>query len=107
MDPSLEIWNNRFLSVKKLTVLELLFLEHSVYNLKLSIRDPSRIAESLDYWIQETKILFQRYVPFAAVAAANCANIPLMRQNEIANGVDLIDEDGRKLTKSKVHIIYR
>jgi len=39
------------------------------------------------------------------VAAANCANIPLMRQNEIVNGVDLIDEDGRKLTKSKVYVI--
>jgi len=36
------------------------------------------------------------------VAAANCANIPLMRQNEIRSGVDLIDEDGKKLTKSKV-----
>lgn len=46
--------------------------------------------------------MFQRYVPFAAVAAANCANIPLMRQNEITNGVDLVDDDGRKLTRSKV-----
>jgi len=27
-----------------------------------------------------------------------------MRQNEIVNGVDLIDEDGRKLTKSKVYL---
>lgn len=46
--------------------------------------------------------ILQRYVPFAAVAAANCANIPLMRQNEIGNGVDLVDEENRKLTKSKV-----
>ncbi|KAF4519478.1 hypothetical protein B566_EDAN010087 [Ephemera danica] len=35
-----------------------------------------------------------RYVPFAAVAAANCVNIPLMRQNELVNGVDVFDENG-------------
>ena len=54
-------------------------------------------------------IFTQRYVPFAAVAAANCVNIPLMRQNEITNGVDLMDEEGKRLTKSKVkskHIYY-
>ncbi|KAL6435196.1 hypothetical protein ACFW04_005343 [Cataglyphis niger] len=54
------------------------------------------------YWEKRASPLMARYVPFAAVAAANCANIPLMRQNEIINGVDLIDEDGRKLTKSKL-----
>ncbi|XP_071560273.1 sideroflexin-2-like [Temnothorax nylanderi] len=54
------------------------------------------------YWEKRASPLMARYVPFAAVAAANCANIPLMRQNEIANGVDLVDEDGRKLTKSKL-----
>ncbi|TGZ38472.1 Sideroflexin [Temnothorax longispinosus] len=53
------------------------------------------------YWEKRASLLMARYVPFAAVAAANCANIPLMRQNEIVNGVDLVDEDGRKLTKSK------
>ncbi|KAG5316073.1 SFXN2 protein, partial [Pseudoatta argentina] len=54
------------------------------------------------YWEKRASPLMARYVPFAAVAAANCANIPLMRQNEIINGVDLIDENGRKLTKSKL-----
>ncbi|XP_031843147.1 sideroflexin 2 [Nomia melanderi] len=46
--------------------------------------------------------LMMRYVPFAAVAAANCANIPLMRQNEITQGVEIADENGNKLTKSKI-----
>lgn len=44
-------------------------------------------------------------MPFAAVAAANFVNIPLMRQNEIIGGVDLTDDEGRKLTKSKVRYI--
>ncbi|KOC60674.1 Sideroflexin-2 [Habropoda laboriosa] len=46
-----------------------------------------------------------RYVPFAAVAAANCVNIPLMRQNEISNGIDISDENGNKLTNSKLAAI--
>lgn len=45
---------------------------------------------------------WQRYVPFAAVAAANCVNIPLMRQNEFTNGVDVFDADGNKVGTSKV-----
>lgn len=45
---------------------------------------------------------FQRYVPFAAVAAANCVNIPLMRQTEILNGVDCTDEDGNIVGQSRL-----
>uniref|UniRef100_A0A0A9Y776 Sidoreflexin n=1 Tax=Lygus hesperus TaxID=30085 RepID=A0A0A9Y776_LYGHE len=46
--------------------------------------------------------LMQRYVPFAAVAAANCVNIPLMRQNEIINGVDIYDENDERVGLSRV-----
>lgn len=46
--------------------------------------------------------LLQRYVPFAAVAAANCINIPLMRQNELANGIVVCDEDGNELANSRI-----
>lgn len=45
---------------------------------------------------------FQRYVPFSAVAAANCVNIPLMRQDELINGVEVQDEAGTVIGKSRV-----
>lgn len=44
----------------------------------------------------------QRYVPFAAVAAANCVNIPLMRQNEILDGIMVEDENGKEIGKSRL-----
>lgn len=47
-------------------------------------------------------ILLQRYVPFAAVAAANCINIPLMRQQELINGVEVVDEKGNIIGNSRV-----
>ena len=49
--------------------------------------------------------VLQRYVPFAAVAAANCVNIPLMRQNELLYGIDVYDENDNKLTQSRVRLI--
>ncbi|XP_014221432.1 sideroflexin-2 [Trichogramma pretiosum] len=54
------------------------------------------------FWEKRANPLMARYVPFAAVAAANCVNIPLMRQNEIRGGIDVVDENGNKLTKSKL-----
>ncbi|XP_074882356.1 sideroflexin-3 isoform X3 [Buteo buteo] len=41
--------------------------------------------------------LIGRYVPFAAVAAANCINIPLMRQRELKLGIPVTDENGNRL----------
>ena len=49
----------------------------------------------------------QRYVPFAAVAAANCINVPLMRQNELVDGIVVCDENGNELVKSKVSMSYK
>lgn len=43
---------------------------------------------------------FLRYVPFIAVAAANCVNIPLMRQNELLHGIDVEDKEGKIVGKS-------
>lgn len=39
------------------------------------------------------------------MAAANCVNIPLMRQTEILKGVDLVDEKGNRVGQSKTAAI--
>lgn len=44
--------------------------------------------------------LIGRFVPFAAVAAANCINIPLMRQRELKCGIPITDENGNRLGES-------
>jgi tricarboxylate carrier len=42
-----------------------------------------------------------RFVPMVAVAAANCVNIPLMRQQEIKHGINVMDENGKVLGQSR------
>ncbi|KAG8221992.1 hypothetical protein J437_LFUL003372 [Ladona fulva] len=59
-------------------------------------------ALGLRKYLEKTASPFlQRYVPFAAVAAANCVNIPLMRQNELIHGIDVTDENGNIVGRSK------
>lgn len=41
-----------------------------------------------------------RFVPFVAVAAANCVNLPFMRSTEIQEGIQLLDKDGEKIGQS-------
>ncbi|KAI2657665.1 sideroflexin-1-like protein [Labeo rohita] len=41
-----------------------------------------------------------RFVPFAAVAAANCINIPFMRQRELKHGIPVTDAEGNRLGES-------
>lgn len=41
-----------------------------------------------------------RFVPFAAVAAANSINIPVMRGNELTEGIPVLTEEGEELGDS-------
>ena len=48
-------------------------------------------ALSLNKLVRRAPPLIGRFVPFVAVAAANCINIPLMRQKEIKEGIEVYD----------------
>ena len=55
--------------------------------------------------LQRAPPLIGRFVPFAAVAAANAINIPLMRQRELRNGVPIFDEQNNRLGLSTVSMV--
>lgn len=63
-------------------------------------------ALTLNRWVAKRPALSNgivgRLVPLVAVAAANCVNIPLMRQRELLNGIDVETAAGEKIGKSKV-----
>lgn len=58
-------------------------------------------ALSLNKLVSRAPPLIGRFVPFVAVAAANCINIPLMRQKEIKEGIEVYDSEGNKLGQSR------
>ncbi|KAK2530589.1 Sfxn2 [Columba guinea] len=58
-------------------------------------------AVGLNLYTKRAPPLLARWVPFAAVAAANCVNLPLMRQQEIINGVTVTDKDNNELGRSR------
>nr|XP_051679512.1 sideroflexin-2 isoform X2 [Oryctolagus cuniculus] len=45
--------------------------------------------------------LVGRWVPFAAVAAANCVNIPMMRQQELLQGISVKDRSHNEVGQSR------
>ncbi|XP_074855352.1 sideroflexin-2 isoform X2 [Carettochelys insculpta] len=59
-------------------------------------------AVGLNLYTKRAPPLVARWVPFAAVAAANCVNIPMMRQQELLNGILVTDDEGRELGRSRV-----
>jgi len=52
--------------------------------------------------VQKLPQLVGRFVPFVAVCAANCINIPLMRSSELSNGVPVSTEDGEVVGHSAI-----
>eukprot|EP00644_Phytophthora_capsici_P004080 jgi/Phyca11/537702/estExt2_fgenesh1_pg.C_PHYCAscaffold_1070002 len=62
-------------------------------------------ALGLNKWVAKRPKLSNgivgRLVPLVAVAAANCVNIPLMRQRELLGGIEVETDDGEKIGKSK------
>ncbi|BES96546.1 Tricarboxylate carrier [Nesidiocoris tenuis] len=59
-------------------------------------------AVALNRLVKKMPPLVGRFVPFAAVAAANCVNIPAMRKAELAEGIKVIDENNNVIGQSKV-----
>lgn len=59
------------------------------------------VGLGLNAMVKSLPPIVGRYVPFAAVAAANCINIPLMRQSELVNGIPILDEEGNRVGVSK------
>uniref|UniRef100_A0A8C8RA51 Sidoreflexin n=1 Tax=Pelusios castaneus TaxID=367368 RepID=A0A8C8RA51_9SAUR len=59
-------------------------------------------AVGLNLYTKRAPPLVARWVPFAAVAAANCVNIPMMRQQELINGIAVTDNKDVELGNSRV-----
>ncbi|KRZ69688.1 Sideroflexin-3 [Trichinella papuae] len=57
-------------------------------------------ALGLNSLVKKMPSLIGRFVPFVAVAAANCINIPMMRMRELQYGIPVFDEDGKRLGNS-------
>lgn len=58
-------------------------------------------ALSLNVVAKKLPPICGRFVPFIAVAAANCINLPFMRSNEIENGITVTNENGVPVGTSK------
>jgi len=59
-------------------------------------------ALSLNSLVKSMPPLVGRLVPFVAVSAANCINIPLMRRLELQNGIMLETKEGEQVGLSEV-----
>ncbi|XP_063100688.1 sideroflexin-2 isoform X2 [Cavia porcellus] len=58
-------------------------------------------AVGMNMWTKRAPPLVCRWVPFAAVAAANCVNIPMMRQQELIQGISVQDKNHNEVGHSQ------
>lgn len=59
-------------------------------------------AMTINNLVKKMPPLVGRFVPFTAVAAANCINIPSMRSRELMHGIPVFDAKGNRIGDSKV-----
>ncbi|XP_034255722.1 sideroflexin-3 isoform X2 [Thrips palmi] len=77
-------------------------LEESGVSYALATSGAVLTALGLNSMAKKAPPLVGRLVPFAAVAAANCINIPLMRRRELKQGISLTDKDGGRIGQSAI-----
>lgn len=58
-------------------------------------------ALSINKLVKKFPPIIARFVPFTAVAAANCINIPCMRSRELMHGIPVFDVNGNRIGESK------
>lgn len=63
-------------------------------------------ALALNSMVKKMPPIVGRMVPLAAVAAANCINIPMMRAQELKYGTPVFDANGNKLGYSRIAAQY-
>ncbi|KAL4231603.1 Sideroflexin-1 [Mactra antiquata] len=59
-------------------------------------------ALTINKLVQKFPPIVGRFVPFTAVAAANCINIPSMRSRELIDGIPVFDDNGNRIGDSKM-----
>ncbi|XP_060072870.1 sideroflexin-5-like [Ylistrum balloti] len=62
----------------------------------------NQLIKKADKFSPSTKTLISRFVPFPAVAAANVCNVLLMRNNELSEGIDVVDSNQKVVGTSKI-----
>ncbi|XP_033756892.1 sideroflexin-5-like [Pecten maximus] len=62
----------------------------------------NKFIQKADKFSPATKTLITRFVPFPAVAAANVCNVLLMRNNELAEGIEVVDSNQNVVGTSKI-----
>ena len=59
-------------------------------------------AMTINSLVKRFPAIVARFVPFIAVAVANCINIPMMRSRELLEGIPVYDANGNRLGESKI-----
>ncbi|KAL4231548.1 Sideroflexin-5 [Mactra antiquata] len=62
----------------------------------------SHLIKKANTFSPATKMLIQRFVPYPAVASANICNVLLMRNNELTEGIDVMDNNHNVVGTSKI-----